>query len=161
MTATVLSGFTLTFAQADPADVDRLGGKGAGLARMSQQRLRVPPGDIVGSPACRSYLAEKRLPDGLVDEIGTRLAELEAAAGKTFGGGPVPLLLSVRSGAPVSMPGMMDTILNLGICRASAQALGRADRKSTRLNSSHMSISYAVFCLKKKKITRRASCCRL
>src|SRR5690242_11208080 len=126
MTATVLSGFTLTFAQADPADVDRLGGKGAGLARMSQQRLRVPPGDIVGSPACRSYLAEKRLPDGLVDEIGTRLAELEAAAGKTFGGGPVPLLLSVRSGAPVSMPGMMDTILNLGICRASAQALGRA-----------------------------------
>src|SRR5690242_8789601 len=126
MTATVLSGFTLTFAQADPADVDRLGGKGAGLARMSQQRLRVPPGDIVGSPACRSYLAEKRLPDGLVDEIGTRLAELEAAAGKTFGGGPVPLLLSVRSGAPVSMPGMMDTILNLGLSRAAAVALGQA-----------------------------------
>jgi pyruvate,orthophosphate dikinase len=126
MTVTGLSGYTLTFAQADPADVDRLGGKGAGLARMSQQGLRVPPGYIIGTPACRSYLTEKRLPAGLVDEIASRLADLEVAAGKSFGGGPVPLLLSVRSGAPVSMPGMMDTILNLGICRDSAVALGRA-----------------------------------
>jgi pyruvate,orthophosphate dikinase len=126
MTVTDLAGFTLTFAQADPADVDRLGGKGAGLARMSQQDLRVPPGYIIGTPACRSYLADRQLPAGLVDEIGSRLADLEVAAGKTFGGGPVPLLLSVRSGAPISMPGMMDTILNLGICRESAVALGRA-----------------------------------
>jgi len=126
MTVTDLSGFTLTFAQADPADVDRLGGKGAGLARMSQQNLRVPPGYIIGTPACRTYLTDRRLPAGLVDEIGSRLADLEVAAGKTFGGGPVPLLLSVRSGAPISMPGMMDTVLNLGICRESAVALGRA-----------------------------------
>lgn len=126
MTVTGLSGYTLTFAQADPADVDRWGGKGAGLARMSQQRLRVPPGYIIGTPACRTFLTDRRLPDGLAGEIVSRLADLEAVTGKTFGGGPVPLLLSVRSGAPVSMPGMMDTILNLGICRDSAIALGRA-----------------------------------
>ncbi len=126
MTVTGLSGYTLTFGEADPADVDRLGGKGAGLARMSQQELRVPPGYIIGTPACRSYLSDNRMPSGLIDEITSRLAELEASAGKTFGGGPVPLLLSVRSGAPISMPGMMDTILNLGICRDSAVALGRA-----------------------------------
>lgn len=127
MTVAGLSDFTLTFEQADPADVDRWGGKGSGLARMSQQHLPVPPGYIIGTPACRSYLAAGAgLPDGLVEEVLSRLADLEAATGKVFGGGPVPLLLSVRSGAPVSMPGMMDTILNLGICRTSARALGEA-----------------------------------
>lgn len=126
MSVTAFAGYTLTFAEADPADVDRLGGKGAGLARMSQQQLPVPPGYIIGTPACRSYLAQNRLPDGLVEEILHRLDDLERASGKVFGGGPVPLLLSVRSGAPISMPGMMDTILNLGINRASALALGTA-----------------------------------
>lgn len=120
------SGVTLAFAEADPADVDRLGGKGAGLARMTQQGLRVPPGYVIGTDACRSYLAEKRLPDGLAEEVFGRLAALEEQAGKAFGGGPVPLLLSVRSGAPISMPGMMDTILNLGLDRAAAVALAQA-----------------------------------
>ncbi|TKV56460.1 pyruvate, phosphate dikinase [Nakamurella flava] len=118
--------FTVTFAEADPADVDSLGGKGSGLARMTQQGLRVPPGYVVRTPACRAYLTARRLPEGLAQEVRDRLAELERATGKTFGGGPVPLLLSVRSGAPVSMPGMMDTILNLGVCRESAAALGAA-----------------------------------
>ena len=118
--------FTLTFAEADPADVDRLGGKGSGLARMAQQGLRVPPGYIIGTPACRDYLNSRRLPEGLTREILARLAALERATGKVFGGGPVPLLLSVRSGAPISMPGMMDTILNLGLNRAAAVALGTA-----------------------------------
>lgn len=121
-----MSGLTLTFTEADPADVDRLGGKGAGLARMTQQGLRVPPGYVIGTAACRSYLAEKAVPAGLVDEVFARLTELEAATGKAFGGGPVPLLLSVRSGAPVSMPGMMDTILNLGLDRGAAVALAEA-----------------------------------
>jgi pyruvate, orthophosphate dikinase len=120
------AGFTLTFDEADPADVDRLGGKGAGLARMTQQGLRVPPGYVIGTEACRSFLAEKAVPAGLVDEVFSRLAELERATGKVFGGGPLPLLLSVRSGAPVSMPGMMDTILNLGLDRAAAVALATA-----------------------------------
>ena len=118
--------FTLTFESADPAAVDRLGGKGAGLARMTQDGLRVPPGYIVSTDACRRYLADGAMPDGLADEVLAELAELEERSGKTFGCGPVPLLLSVRSGAPISMPGMMDTILNLGLGRDAAVALAEA-----------------------------------
>lgn len=118
-----MTAFTVTFDEADPDDVDRLGGKGSGLARMTRQGLRVPPGYVIGTDACRAYLGDSALPDGLVDEVRARLAALEARAGKTFGGGPVPLLLSVRSGAPISMPGMMDTILNLGLDRSAAVAL--------------------------------------
>jgi len=118
--------FTLTFAEADPADVDRLGGKGAGLARMTQDGLRVPPGYVVSTDACRRYLAAGSMPDGLVGEVFDRLAALEAQSGKTFGTGPLPLLLSVRSGAPVSMPGMMDTVLNLGLGREAAVAMAAA-----------------------------------
>ncbi len=118
--------FTLTFTDADPSAVDRLGGKGAGLARMTQHGLRVPPGYVISTAACRSYLAEGRMPDGLVDELYAQLAALEKRSGKTFGAGPLPLLLSVRSGAPVSMPGMMDTILDLGLSRAAAVAIAVA-----------------------------------
>ncbi|GAY11941.1 pyruvate, phosphate dikinase [Pseudonocardia sp. N23] len=121
-----MSGFTRAFADADPDDVDWLGGKGSGLVRMTRQGLRVPPGYVVGTGACRAYLTSGTLPDGLLDEVHTRLAALEAQAGKTFGGGPLPLLLSVRSGAPISMPGMMDTILNLGLDRGAAVALAEA-----------------------------------
>jgi pyruvate,orthophosphate dikinase len=117
--------YTLTFEDGDPDDVDHLGGKGAGLARMTRSGLRVPPGYIVSTEACRSYLAEGRLPEGLAEEIGDRLAHLEEQTGKTFGAGPLPLLLSVRSGAPVSMPGMMDTILDLGLTRDAGVALAR------------------------------------
>ncbi|MFR9805177.1 pyruvate, phosphate dikinase [Pseudonocardia sp. RS010] len=115
--------FTRAFAEADPADVDWLGGKGSGLARMAQQGLRVPPGYVIGTSACRSYLQETAVPAGLAEEVFARLGDLERETGKTFGGGPVPLLLSVRSGAPISMPGMMDTILNLGVSRDAAIAL--------------------------------------
>lgn len=118
--------YTVTFEEADPDAVDRLGGKGSGLARMRQQGLRVPPGYIVVTDACRSYLADGTMPHGLADEVFAQLADLEQRAGKTFGAGRDPLLLSVRSGAPVSMPGMMDTILNLGIGRAAAIALAEA-----------------------------------
>jgi pyruvate, orthophosphate dikinase len=115
--------FTLDFAEADPGDVDLLGGKGAGLAAMTQAGLPVPDGFIVSTRACRQYLAANKVPEGLGTEVDERLAALEQRTGKTFGGGPVPLLVSVRSGAPVSMPGMMDTILNLGLSRDAALAL--------------------------------------
>jgi pyruvate,orthophosphate dikinase len=118
--------YTVTFEDADPDDVERLGGKGSGLARMTRSGLRVPPGYVISSEACRRYLADGRLPPGLVDEVRDRLSELERRTGKTFGGGPLPLLLSVRSGAAVSMPGMMDTILDLGLDREAAVALARA-----------------------------------
>jgi pyruvate,orthophosphate dikinase len=125
MTAERTNAFTLRFDEADPDDIYRLGGKGAGLARMARQGLRVPPGFIVVTDACREYLASNSMPDGLLDKVFARLGELEARTGKSFGHGPVPLLLSVRSGAPVSMPGMMDTILNLGVSRDAAIALAR------------------------------------
>jgi pyruvate,orthophosphate dikinase len=122
----VITGYTLTFEDADPAAVERLGGKGAGLARMTQSGLRVPPGYIISTAACRRFLAEGAMPDGLDGELFAQLAALEERSGKTFGEGPLPLLLSVRSGAPVSMPGMMDTVLNLGLGRAAAIALADA-----------------------------------
>ncbi|HOZ58613.1 MAG TPA: pyruvate, phosphate dikinase, partial [Nakamurella multipartita] len=112
--------FTETFESADPQAVERLGGKGAGLARMTQGGLTVPHGYIISTEACRHYLAADQIPDGLADEVVGQLRALERRTGKTFGRGPLPLLLSVRSGAPISMPGMMDTILNLGLGRQAA-----------------------------------------
>jgi pyruvate, orthophosphate dikinase len=122
----MMDGYTLTFAGADPGDVDLLGGKGAGLARMTQDGLPVPDGFIISTRACRRYLADSAVPAGLGDEMAERLGELQRRTGKTFGGGPVPLLLSVRSGAPISMPGMMDTVLNLGLNRAAALGIAAA-----------------------------------
>ena len=122
----MMDGYTLTFAEADPGDVDLLGGKGAGLARMTQGGLPVPDGFIISTRACRRYLADAAVPAGLSDEIAERLGELEQRTAKTFGAGPLPLLVSVRSGAPVSMPGMMDTVLNLGLNRAAALAIAAA-----------------------------------
>ena len=122
----MMDGYTLTFAEADPGDVDLLGGKGAGLARMTQGGLPVPDGFIISTRACRRYLADAAVPAGLSDEMTERLGELERRTGKAFGGGPLPLLVSVRSGAPISMPGMMDTVLDLGLNRAAALAIAAA-----------------------------------
>jgi pyruvate,orthophosphate dikinase len=121
-----IPSLTLAFDDEGDASVDVLGGKGAGLVRMTRNGLNVPPGYVISTGACRRYLAEAAMPAGLVDEVLARLDALAARTGKTFGGGPLPLLLSVRSGAPISMPGMMDTILNLGLNRDAAQALARA-----------------------------------
>ena len=93
-----------------------LGGKGAGLAEMTRIGLPVPPGMTISTEACREYYEkEQRLPEGLADEIKTNLICLEEKLGKKLGDDMNPLLLSVRSGAVFSMPGMMDTILNLGL----------------------------------------------
>ena len=93
-----------------------LGGKGIGLAEMTALGVPVPAGFTITTDACRAYMAGGgELPDGLEDEIATHISSLESKAGKRFGDPNDPLLVSVRSGAAVSMPGMMDTILNLGL----------------------------------------------
>ncbi|PVZ10857.1 pyruvate, phosphate dikinase [Actinomycetospora cinnamomea] len=117
--------WTRAFTDDGPADVDELGGKGSGLVRMTRDGLRVPPGYVITTGACHVYLDRHTLPDGLEDEVRRQLSSLETTTGKTFGAGPEPLLLSVRSGAPVSMPGMMDTVLNLGLSREAAVALAQ------------------------------------
>ncbi|MGQ0480950.1 MAG: pyruvate, phosphate dikinase [Pseudonocardia sp.] len=107
--------WTYDFTDAGDAGRDILGGKGAGLVEMVGLGLPVPPGFVIGTPCGRAYLAAEALPAGLDDELVTRLAALEDAAGRRFGNEQDPLLVSVRSGAPVSMPGMMDTVLNVGL----------------------------------------------
>jgi pyruvate,orthophosphate dikinase len=101
----------------EPADGGRelLGGKGIGLAEMTQLGVPVPAGFTITTDACRAYLREGGLPASLEDEVGDHVARLETRTAKRFGDTGDPLLVSVRSGAAVSMPGMMDSILNLGL----------------------------------------------
>ena len=113
------------FASADWSDRDLLGGKGAGLAEMTHLGLPVPPGFTITADVCRASMATGALPDDLWDEVDVAVGRLETETGRTFGSGPVPILLSVRSGAKISMPGMMDSILNLGINDEVVQALSQ------------------------------------
>jgi len=103
------------FSATDGSDKDLLGGKGAGLARMTSLGLPVPPGFTITTEVCRATMASGDIPADLWPEVDAAVARLEEQTGRTFGSGPVPILLSVRSGAKFSMPGMMDTVLNLGI----------------------------------------------
>jgi pyruvate,orthophosphate dikinase len=104
-----------------------LGGKGVGLAEMTQLGVPVPAGFTITTEACRTYWANgRRFPDGLEEEIAEHLRALEERTGKRFGDPNDPLLVSVRSGAAVSMPGMMDTILNLGLNDEAAAGLASA-----------------------------------
>ncbi|MBS1709485.1 MAG: pyruvate, phosphate dikinase [Armatimonadetes bacterium] len=103
---------------------DLLGGKGANLAEMSNIGLPVPPGFTVTTEVCTEYYtAGKAMPAGLMDEVHAAVADVEKATGRTFGGGDKPLLFSVRSGAKFSMPGMMDTVLNLGLNPQTLEAM--------------------------------------
>src|SRR5207247_1447775 len=103
-----------------------LGGKGIGLAEMTQLGVPVPAGFTVTTDACRAYMQNgKELPKGLEPEIEEHLGALEQKTGKRFGDPQDPLLVSVRSGAAVSMPGMMDTILNLGLNDEAVAGLAR------------------------------------
>ena len=111
-------------AQGDARMKDLLGGKGANLAEMSSLGLPVPPGFTVTTAACNHYYAgDKAYPDGLREAVAAALATVEAQVGKTFGDPKNPLLVSVRSGARASMPGMMDTVLNLGLNDATVEGL--------------------------------------
>jgi len=108
--------FVYLFEEADGANKKLLGGKGAGLAEMTHMGLPVPPGFIVTTEACLHYYeGKKKLPKGIMEEVQTNLKTVEEKAGKKFGSPQNPLFFSVRSGAAISMPGMMDTILNLGL----------------------------------------------
>src|SRR3954451_3071497 len=98
-----------------PGGRELLGGKGIGLAEMTQMGVPVPAGFTITTDACRAFMAARELPDGLAEEVDEHVRRLEEATGKRFGSSDDPLLVSVRSGAAVSMPGMMDTILNLGL----------------------------------------------
>jgi len=103
-------------AEGDATMRDLLGGKGAGLAEMTNAGLPVPPGFTITTEACNDYFtAGERLPDGLWDDVLEAVKEVERQSGKGFGNAADPLLVSVRSGAKFSMPGMMDTVLNLGL----------------------------------------------
>src|SRR5256885_6842822 len=100
-----------------------LGGKGANLAEMAALGLPVPPGFTITTEVSRHVMQETKYPDGLDAEVGEALARVEELTKHKFGDGKQPLLVSVRSGAPASMPGMMDTILNLGLNDATVAAL--------------------------------------
>jgi pyruvate, orthophosphate dikinase len=104
---------------------DLLGGKGANLAEMTNLGLPVPPGFVITTEACKVYLNEGREPDELPDEVSGHLATLEQAMGKRLGQADDPLLVSVRSGAKFSMPGMMDTVLNIGLNDESVSGLAK------------------------------------
>ncbi len=104
---------------------DLLGGKGANLAEMTGLGLPVPPGFIISTEACRAYLATGDVPPELAAEVDEHLAALEQGMGKRLGDPVDPLLVSVRSGAKFSMPGMMDTVLNIGLNDESVQGLAK------------------------------------
>ena len=116
--------WTLLFEEGNASMRDLLGGKGAGLAEMSRIGLPVPPGFTITTEACLEYYRKDRTyPSGLMDEVRSRVRTLEQRMGKRFGDPENPLLVSVRSGAKFSMPGMMDTVLNLGLTTSSVEGV--------------------------------------
>ncbi len=115
--------YVYSFEEGDGKNRLLLGGKGANLCEMTQIGLNVPPGFTITTDACTAYLEKNQLPAGLMDEIRGYMTALEKKTGKGFGDGKNPLLISVRSGSAMSMPGMMDTILNLGLNDVSLKGL--------------------------------------
>lgn len=115
--------YSYSFQEGDGKNKVLLGGKGANLCEMTQIGLNVPPGFVITTEACLDYLANKQLPDGLLDEVKQQIQAVEKTTGKNFGSRNNPLLVSVRSGSAISMPGMMDTILNLGLNQDTLQGL--------------------------------------
>lgn len=120
-----MTRYVYQFEEGDGEDRARLGGKGAGLAEMSRIGLPVPPGFTITTEACNEYQQDAKIPDGLMDEVFHHLSLLEEKLGRRLGDAENPLLVSVRSGAPISMPGMMDTVLNLGLNRDTTEGMAR------------------------------------
>ncbi|MBV8593461.1 MAG: pyruvate, phosphate dikinase, partial [Caulobacteraceae bacterium] len=113
-------------ADGDAGQKNLLGGKGANLAEMSSLGLPVPPGFTISTEACNRYYAGGRaLPEGLRGQVEQAMSIVEGRVGRRFGDPSAPLLVSVRSGARASMPGMMDTVLNLGLNDETVEGLAR------------------------------------
>ncbi len=124
------------FAEGSAHERDLLGGKGANLAEMAGLGLPVPPGFTITVEACRSYLRSGgEIPAGLWDEVAAGIAGIEEQTGRKFGDPGNPLLISVRSGAKFSMPGMMDTVLNVGLNEAAVAGLGALTTERFALDS--------------------------
>src|SRR6202789_4386685 len=126
-------GFVYAFggggADGDASMKELLGGKGANLAEMSSLGLPVPPGFTITTEACTHFYANhRRYPGSLREDVADALEQVERLTGKSFGDPANPLLVSVRSGARVSMPGMMDTVLNLGLNDQTVEGLAKESR---------------------------------
>jgi pyruvate,orthophosphate dikinase len=119
----VADRYVYDFDEEAPGGRSLLGGKGIGLAEMTRMGVPVPAGFTITTDACRAYMAARDLPEGLAEEVDEHVRRLEEKTGKRFGSHDDPLLVSVRSGAAISMPGMMDTILNLGLNDEAAEGL--------------------------------------
>ena len=120
-----MTKYVYDFAEGNKDQKDLLGGKGANLAEMTNLGLPVPPGFTITTEACRAYLATGAEPPELAEQVAEHLAAMESAMGKRLGDPENPLLVSVRSGAKFSMPGMMETVLNVGLNDASVVGLAR------------------------------------
>jgi len=119
------SKYVYDFSEGSKEMKDLLGGKGANLAEMTNLKLPVPPGFTITTEACQAYLKSGTEPEDLADEVSEHLAALEQAMGKKLGQSDDPLLVSVRSGAKFSMPGMMETVLNIGLNDQSVRGLAK------------------------------------
>jgi len=115
--------YVFSFDEGDGKNKQLLGGKGANLCEMTQIGLNVPPGFVISTAACLAYLKKDQLPKGLLEQVQSNISLLEKKTGKRFGDAKNPLLVSVRSGSALSMPGMMDTILNLGLNQKTLQGV--------------------------------------
>lgn len=123
-TSKVIHKYVFSFREGDGKNKQLLGGKGANLCEMTQIGLNVPPGFVISTEACMSYLSgNKQLPAGVMEQVLEHIKEVERSTGKDFGDATDPLLVSVRSGSALSMPGMMDTILNLGLNKETLHGL--------------------------------------
>src|SRR3954467_6018516 len=121
-----MTKFVYDFSEGNKDQRDLLGGKGANLAEMTNLGLPVPPGFTISTDACRAYLEHGHEPDGLAEEGSEHLAALEKRMGRRLGQPNGPLLVSVRSGAKFSMPGMMETVLNVGLNDESVHGLAKS-----------------------------------
>jgi pyruvate, orthophosphate dikinase len=137
---------------------DLLGGKGANLAEMTNIGLPVPPGFTITTDVCREYYATgKQLPTALRAELETAVADVEKEMGRTFGGSEKPLLVSVRSGSKFSMPGMMDTVLNLGLNETTVAAMIKETGNARFVYDSYRRLTTRFSLLTRRKLVRKAT----